>query len=90
MKFDLKLIVSDSLNMQRQLFNQGHENSGANIDVFAVVLEAGKKFPKSRAVANMVSEINAFESNHNALKYAKELDPRVVSMIKARIANLAA
>ncbi|QAY01165.1 rIII lysis inhibition accessory protein, rapid lysis phenotype [Aeromonas phage ZPAH1] len=88
---DLHIITSDSLNMQRQLFNAGHENSGASIDVYSVILDAISVQDTNPAYDAIKFDIEQALGVHgvDVLKYAKELDPRVVSMIRARVANLA-
>lgn len=86
----LTLIVSDALNMQRQLFNAGHENSGASIDVYDVVVDAVSLHEQTPARAQLLEFVKQAVGVHTmeVLKFAKELDPRVVSMIRARVAGL--
>ena len=85
MNHQLKSIVNKALTKQRVAFNEGHENSGASIDVLAVIQSTFKdsKDPKVVGILNQISE---FEAVYDALKHAKELDAGVVRLISSLVA----
>lgn len=72
----LKQLVDNILAAQRQEFQHCNtDNYGASIDALSVIqkLMAHKRYASNKKALAFLIEIEAFEVEHDALKYAKPL-----------------
>lgn len=93
MRKEMNSIIKNAISQQRQSYNRGHENQGANIDVLSEVkrILSTKALSRNKKAISLLTEIHDFDTilnEHEPLKYAKSLSFPVRNYIKKEIFNL--